>query len=88
MDENTTVVATDRVEEGAAQKLPSALHINDLQAMAPAEVEGLCRDFDLRIWNPIQTADSKLKENGEWNRTFEQELPLLSVPLRGLRLFT
>ncbi len=46
MEENTTAIAA----EESVRSLPQALHINDLQAMSPAEVEGLCRDFDLRIF--------------------------------------
>lgn len=39
-------------EENAAQPvaLPAALDVNDLQALDPAEIEKLCRDFELRAY--------------------------------------
>ena len=48
----TTAAATTEAATAAATlpNLPTALHINDLQAMSPVEIEALCRDFDLRIF--------------------------------------
>jgi transcription termination factor Rho len=43
------ITATDEV--GASPPvLPAALDVNELQALDPAEIEKLCRDFELRVY--------------------------------------
>src|SRR5438477_3927879 len=58
MSENETTPETSPVEEAAhtaaateePSNLPAALDVNELQAMAPEEIEELCRDFQLRVY--------------------------------------
>src|SRR3954453_876944 len=58
MNENETTPETPPAEEAARTaaateeplNLPASLDVNELQAMAPEEVEKLCRDFQLRIY--------------------------------------
>lgn len=52
MEEDSSATATAPAEDLPARpsELPTAIHINDLQALSPAEVEQLCRAFDLRIF--------------------------------------
>src|ERR1700730_5721296 len=53
----TTVAESAVTAPGAEQKIavetaaniPSALDLNELQALGPAEIEKLCRDFELRV---------------------------------------
>jgi transcription termination factor Rho len=50
--EEQTALETTSSASGIATEeiaLPSALDLNELQAFEPAEIEKLCRDFDLRI---------------------------------------
>ena len=64
MNENETTPEAPKVEEKAATEeaahspaaaeeplnLPASLDVNELQAMAPEEIEKLCRDFQLRVY--------------------------------------
>src|SRR4051794_33483816 len=58
MNENETTPETLPAEEAAPRaaateepvNLPASLDVNDLQAMAPEEIEKLCRDFQLRVY--------------------------------------
>jgi transcription termination factor Rho len=43
------VPAEQEVAAEAAVHLPAALDLNELQALGPAEIEKLCRDFGLRV---------------------------------------
>ncbi|MFL6584020.1 MAG: transcription termination factor Rho [Chthoniobacterales bacterium] len=43
------VTATVPDTTAATSEIPAALHINDLQTMAPEEIDALCRVFDLRV---------------------------------------
>jgi transcription termination factor Rho len=43
----TTLATTDAPP---AQVLPASLDLNELQALGPAEIEKLCRDFELRVY--------------------------------------
>jgi transcription termination factor Rho len=47
-----TTEAVAATEENAAPPvaLPAALDVNELQALDPAEIEKLCRDFELRVY--------------------------------------
>ena len=50
--EEQTAIETASSAAGIATEeicLPSALDLNELQALEPAEIEKLCRDFDLRV---------------------------------------
>jgi transcription termination factor Rho len=55
---NGTDPAAATTETGAAAQdvakppvaLPAALDVNELQALDPAEIENLCRDFELRVY--------------------------------------
>src|SRR5438045_9566683 len=58
MNENETTPEAPHAEGAArtaaateeALNLPAALDVNELQAMAPDEIEKLCRDFQLRVY--------------------------------------
>jgi transcription termination factor Rho len=56
MDQDDTTPQQDAADTAAATAveaapvLPTSLHINDLQAMSPEQIEALCRDFDVRIF--------------------------------------
>jgi len=52
-----TVTAPPTAQEaaaGAMAQIPVALDLNEMQALEPAEIERLCRDFELRV-NPGRT---------------------------------
>ncbi|HYJ06454.1 MAG TPA: transcription termination factor Rho [Chthoniobacterales bacterium] len=53
-EQNTSAAETaaPTTEETAAPAvaLPEALNVNELQALDPAEIERLCRDFELRVY--------------------------------------
>src|SRR5688572_32845400 len=42
--------ASTEAEAAPAVALPEALDVNQLQALDPAEIEKLCRDFELRVY--------------------------------------
>src|SRR5688572_11443439 len=45
-----TAAASTEAEAAPAVALPEKLDVNELQALEPAEIEKLCRDFELRVY--------------------------------------